>query len=310
MTPQQLSRHQLWWDGPEWLSLPRKSWPNSSPDPSSDSDLELRPGLALIATSDPEQQIWNLLGRYSSLTRLLRITAVCKRSVARFKRLPCTLMRYPLTPEDVDEARFFWIRLVQQTYFTAELKILSKGALQKSNPLAALTPFIDQLETLRVGGRLRHSLLQPEAEHPPILPRTSRLTTLVISDAHARTLHGGTQSTLSYLRQSYWILGGRAPVRAHILRCITCARLRGLKAQQLMGQLPPARVTPSRAFLHSGLDYAGPFTIKTWRGRATKTYKSYLAVFVCFATSAVHLELVTNYTSEAFLAAYRQFSGR
>lgn len=310
MTPRQLSTHRLWWDGPEWLSLPQTSWPSTSPNPSSDPDLEQRPGFAFVTTSDPEQQIWDLLGRYSSLTRLLRITAVCKRAVARFRRLPHTSMSYPLTPGEVDEARHFWIRLVQQTYFTAEVKILSNGPLHKSSPLAALTPFIDQLGTLRVGGRLKHSPLQPEAKHPPILPRTSRLTTLVISEAHSRTLHGGTQSTLSYLRQSYWILGGRAPVRAYILRCTTCARLRGLRAQQLMGQLPPARVTPSRAFLHSGLDYAGPFTIKTWRGRAAKTYKGYLAVFVCFATSAVHFELVTDYTSEAFIAAYRRFTGR
>lgn len=77
-----------------------------------------------------------------------------------------------------------------------------------------------------------------------------------------------------------------------------------------MGQLPPERLTPSRPFLHAGVDYAGPLSLKTWRGRNTKTYKAYIALFVCFSTSAIHLELVTDYTAEAFIAAYKRFTSR
>jgi len=70
-----------------------------------------------------------------------------------------------------------------------------------------------------------------------------------------------------------------------------------------MGQLPKSRITPSRPFLNSGVDYAGPYTLKTWKGRGAKTYKAYFVVFVCFSTSAVHLELVTDYTTDGFIAA-------
>ncbi|XP_018371800.1 PREDICTED: uncharacterized protein LOC108766794 [Trachymyrmex cornetzi] len=77
-----------------------------------------------------------------------------------------------------------------------------------------------------------------------------------------------------------------------------------------MGQLPALRVTPSRPFLNSGVDYTGPITIKTWRGRAAKTYKGYLVIFVCFFSSAVHIEIVTDYTTEAFISAYKRFSAR
>lgn len=89
-----------------------------------------------------------------------------------------------------------------------------------------------------------------------------------------------------------------------------CARYHGIRAQQLMGQLPAPRVTPSRPFFNTEIDYAGPIILKTWRGRAARTYKGYIAVFVCFSTSAVHLELVTDYTSDAFIAAYKRFTGR
>ncbi|XP_011877529.1 PREDICTED: uncharacterized protein LOC105567318, partial [Vollenhovia emeryi] len=163
---------------------------------------------------------------------------------------------------------------------------------------------------LRIGGRLQSALLPPNAKHPLILPKESALTTLIISDAHSRTLHGGTQTTVAFLRNDYWIIGGRSPVRAFILRCVLCARFRQKRAQQLMGQLPLERVTPSRPFLHSGVDYAGPFSLKTWRGKNARTYKGYLVLFVCFSTSAVHLELVTDYTTDAFIAAYKRFTAR
>ncbi|XP_046145777.1 uncharacterized protein LOC123989146 [Osmia bicornis bicornis] len=77
-----------------------------------------------------------------------------------------------------------------------------------------------------------------------------------------------------------------------------------------MGQLPLCRVTPSRPFIHTGVDYAGPLTLKTWKGRGAKTQKGWICVFVCFATSAVHLEVVTDYSADAFIAAYRRFAAR
>ncbi|XP_043284946.1 uncharacterized protein [Venturia canescens] len=236
---------------------------------------------------------------------------MCQRALHRFKRSSPARTDIQLTPDDLEQARLFWVLHTQSAHFSAELRSISNGNfLTRGHFLSALTPFIDSLGTLRVGGRLQHSTLNLEAKHPAILPRHSTFTTLVIADAHLKTLHGGTQSTLTLLRSSYWIVGGRAPIRSFILRCAKCVRFRGLRAQQLMGQLPISRATPSRAFLHTGLDYVGPFTVKTWRGRHTKTYKGYLAVFVCFSTSAVHLELVTDYTSDAFIAAFRQFTGR
>lgn len=131
------------------------------------------------------------------------------------------------------------------------------------------------------------SALSEEAKHPAILPLHARLTHLLINDAHRRTLYGGTQITLAHLRQAYWILAGRAPVKSHILRCV-----------------------PSPAFQHTGVDYAGSLTIKTWKGRGSKTYKGWISVFVCFSTSVVHLEAVSDCTTDGFIAAYRRLAAR
>ncbi|XP_046145649.1 uncharacterized protein LOC123988934 [Osmia bicornis bicornis] len=311
LTPTQLKAHTLWWTGPDWLRAPPHEWPTGQSTPHPDAALEERPKVTHVATVEQHPFLLQLIERCSSLTRLLRVVATCLRAAARFRRLPNSSLNNPLSPKDLAHAQLSLTRATQGFHFPSELRTLLKGGtLPRAHPLSRLTAFVDRDGILRVGGRLQHAPLDSDARHPAILPRESILADLLIKDAHLRTLHGGTQATLAHLRRSHWILGGRAPVRAHILRCVRCARFRGLRAAQLMGQLPPARVTPARAFLSTGVDYAGPVLLRTWKGRGAKTFKGWIALFVCFATSAVHLELVSDYSSDGFLAAYRRFISR
>ena len=73
-----------------------------------------------------------------------------------------------------------------------------------------------------------------------------------------------------------------------------------------MGDLPEMRVTPSRAFTHCGIDYAGFYNIKDGKSRTRTFIKCYLCIFVCLATKAVHVELVTELTSDAFMNAFKR----
>ncbi|XP_063993673.1 uncharacterized protein LOC135171215 [Diachasmimorpha longicaudata] len=77
-----------------------------------------------------------------------------------------------------------------------------------------------------------------------------------------------------------------------------------------MGNLPTARVTESRPFTNVGVDYCGPFFVKEKKFRNRSRVKVYVAVFVCLAIKAVHLEVVSDLTTEAFLAALRRFIAR
>lgn len=100
---------------------------------------------------------------------------------------------------------------MQHIHLKQELNCLTKGkVLPKFSALVRFTPFIDSHGILHVGGRLHASFLSEEAKHSAILPRNSVLTTLIISDAHERTFHGETQLTSSFIREKFWILGGRA----------------------------------------------------------------------------------------------------
>ena len=205
----------------------------------------------------------------------------------------------------------YWISYVQRLYLKAEIQLVSKNQhVSPKSTISRLNPWIDDCGILRVGGRLRHSLLHPDEKHPMIVPRESPLPQLLIRDAHERTLHGGTQLTPNYLRQRFWILRARQCVKSTIFRCIRCWKFRTTPTTQLMGDLPIRRVQQFRPFLHTGIDFAGPINLRISKGRGTRSYKGYISVFVCLSTRAVHLEVASGYATQDFLNVYRRFVGR
>jgi hypothetical protein len=76
-----------------------------------------------------------------------------------------------------------------------------------------------------------------------------------------------------------------------------------------MGDLPSITIKPTRPFINVGIDYAGPILIKQGNKRS-KQVKSYIALFICLATKAVHMELVGDLTSESFTNALKGFLSR
>ncbi|GFY08244.1 uncharacterized protein TNCV_1356521 [Trichonephila clavipes] len=77
-----------------------------------------------------------------------------------------------------------------------------------------------------------------------------------------------------------------------------------------MGDLPPIRFQQIRPFESTGLNFAGPLTTKCAHKRSVTKFKSYICLFICTATKAVHLELVSDLSTAAFLAALRRFIAR
>ncbi|XP_076382766.1 uncharacterized protein LOC143260626 [Megalopta genalis] len=78
----------------------------------------------------------------------------------------------------------------------------------------------------------------------------------------------------------------------------------------IMGDLPKNRVTRARPFQNVGVDYCGPFFIKEKKVRNRCKIKTYVAIFVCFVTKAVHLELTSDLTTESCLGAFKRFFAR
>ncbi|CAH4033564.1 unnamed protein product [Pieris brassicae] len=137
-----------------------------------------------------------------------------------------------------------------------------------------------------------------------------KLTDLIIDQAHKLTFHGGPRLTLSLIRQKYWIVGGNRAVKRQLRLCVTCVKNNPRMQYQIMGDLPEARCNPARPFKHTGVDFTGYILIKSSKGREIKCTKGYIAVFICMATKAVHLEVVSDLTTSAFLAALKRMAAR
>ena len=78
----------------------------------------------------------------------------------------------------------------------------------------------------------------------------------------------------------------------------------------MLGQLPIERLTPGPVFDKVGVDYAGPLLIKYGHVRKPTIVKSYVCVFVSLTVKAVHLELISDLTTDAFIACLRRFISR
>ena len=163
---------------------------------------------------------------------------------------------------------------------------------------------------MRVGGRAGHANLPYNKRHPILLPRRHEFTELLIRSEHQRLLHAGATLVSASLSRRFCILNGKRAIRTMVRSCVRCRKVAAKPSPQIIGQLPPDRLDPRATFVCVGVDYAGPMLIKSGPVRKPVLRKSYVAVFVCFATKAVHLELVSDLTTSAFIATLRRFIGR
>ncbi|XP_011858105.1 PREDICTED: uncharacterized protein LOC105555687 [Vollenhovia emeryi] len=319
--PASLSQLQIWWTGPPWLTLDKEKWPQNMLVTSNQNAPERRAKcIAALATNDEEFNIFNRYSRFSRLTRIVayifrfykkaRRTGESTRSVQQSTAFTRAIQ--PITADEVNHAIQVMVKLVQKNHFSKELHSLSnQEAISRSSSILKLNPFIDEIGVLRVGGCLQVSALSQSAKHPVLLPGRHPLSRLIITHEHERHLHAGPQATLAAVRQNYWLISARDIDRQITRTCTVCFRSAPKPASTIMGNLPKARIiAPSRAFESCGVDYAGPFYHKEGSRRNSKLIKCYMAIFVCFATKAVHIELATDMTSEAFLNVFKRFISR
>ncbi|UYV61853.1 hypothetical protein LAZ67_1006857 [Cordylochernes scorpioides] len=161
-----------------------------------------------------------------------------------------------------------------------------------------------------ISGRLRDSNLQFDEKHPIILPRDHFITELIVRQCHLDHLYSGLQLTMSAQRLRYWIPAGRSLVKKIIHQCMVCFRVKRQVTKQIMGDLPMHRIVKSNPFTKTGIDFAGTFLMKPNIKRSKVKLESYVALFVCFCTKAIHIEIVSDLSSAAFLAALKRFTSR
>ncbi|XP_022170758.1 uncharacterized protein LOC111034046 [Myzus persicae] len=317
-TPQQLCDDILWWNGPGWLKSKSTDWPTFDRTNFAATNI---PEQRRMITALPSVTYYDnfIINRFSSLSKLIRVVALIYRFIHNvklhiFDRNTAIDRKLSgvISAEEYAKARIVLIKIVQLQCWSHEIQcIRDKTPIPRKSNLCQLRPYIDETGILRVGGRLRNAIaLNIFQRNPILLPHRSVFTKLIFENEHRKIMHGGPQALLAAVRSTYWPINGRHIARSIVHKCIPCFKLKPVVFQPIMGDLPKDRVTPSRPFSKCGIDYAGPIMIKSGLRRNSPLVKGYICVFVCFATKAVHIELVCDLTTESFLNALRRFVSR
>ncbi|XP_076176659.1 uncharacterized protein LOC143151443 [Ptiloglossa arizonensis] len=294
-------RNEQWQQGPAWLKQPETQWPKLELEKK--EIPELRPLVVLVSkVSD-----WDTLERFASYDKLKRVIAHCLRFIHNASHKERHSGALSVT--ELRGAERCIIQRMQGQSYSDKLHALKTSA-RVTGRLAPLSPFVDANGLLPVGGRLSRSRLPYGAKHPIILPERHKVTENIVRDHHVKHFHAGAQATLYATRQRFWVPGGKGLVRRIVRSCITCYRAKPPTPTYQMSDLPSARVVQSRPFLRVGVDFCGPILIKEKAHRNRGKVKVYVAIFVCFATKATHIEIVSDLTTQAFLAALRRFFSR
>ena len=133
-----------------------------------------------------------------------------------------------------------------------------------------------------------------------------KVQAILLYHLHEKRAHCGGKSLVYESRRRFSIIGVRHMAKHLTAKCVTCKKLRRKPLEQLMGQLPRLRVKVGfPAFCNTAIDMFGPLEIRVGR----KTLKeAHAIIFTCMTTRAVHLELVTDRSTDTFLMAFRRFT--
>lgn len=303
--PKELPFSNLYWFGPDWLKSTEDIWPHTLEINVELPELRKVTLMETVFISEPIIDFNN----YSNLSHLERVLAYCLRFITNCKAKTGERSKGALNHTEIANAHLYLVRFAQHESFAEEMFQLQQGEIKRGR-LSHIQPFFDKDKIMRVGGRLGNADLDFNRKFPIILSSKHVFSKLLFDREHRRLLHCGPQHLLASIRQSYWPLGGRNLARKIYRECVKCFRTHPKSSVPLMGNLPKNRITPAPAFYRTGVDYAGPFSVKDRQGRGCKITKAYIALFVCFVTKAIHIELVSDLTKEAFLASFKRFIAR
>ena len=311
-----LLSHSLWWHGPPWL-LEQPLVVPTRPNRSGRDQL-------LDEEHQPKSQQLQMVGAVfpppdtrieessNSWKRVVKVLCWMNRFISRTRKKPTSNSRN-LSVTEFNIADLLLKKISQLRSFSLKLHQLSSEPpqpLPSKCSILALHPEINKDGLLCVGGRLRNALIEDIQKHPVILSPKDRYTKLLFVHYHHELMHGGPTVILAHSGTMFYVTGERRLAREICRSCVICRKAAAKTGPQLMGQLPPDRLDPEFAFNITGLDYAGPYLLKEGYVRRPVEIKAWMAVFVCFHSKAVHLELVKDATAASLIACLGRFCSR
>ena len=173
-----------WLTGPAFLRSCLTQDDEDHPLVNPDDDKAIRVEVNKLVVSEGLAVFRDIMEWTSSWESLISFVATMKKAVRRHNSC-----------KDVDrrtlrqDAEHFLLKLAQRMSFADELRALKSGeSIGKDSPVASLSPYLEADDLLRVGGRLRNSVLPRDICNPVILLANSHITRLITIN-HTRKLH-------------------------------------------------------------------------------------------------------------------------
>lgn len=280
---------QKWWEGPLWLREDEELWPNTSLSCPEEA-LKERRKIVTSATNVHKEVVSQKFLYFSKYSMIVRMVAWIFRFYDNSRRAQ-KKVGGPVTSDEFQRAELCLIKVIQ-----------SEWSEENRKKYKASMKFYEDKGVLRVRTRLIFSEDDEDFQCPIVLP-DHQITRRLIEYTHKVMNHAGVQTTLGHLRERFWIPRGRRIIREVISKCVPCRRHSVKHATTEYSPLPADRIQRVAAFQVVGADLAGPVFL---RGGT----KAWIILFTCAVYRAVHLELVTSLSTDAFLQGLRRFIAR
>ncbi|KAL5015727.1 hypothetical protein ScPMuIL_005316 [Solemya velum] len=283
------------------MPIPEKSdckipIPETYPLLNPDADSELRKSVCVTKTDIQSTLGSGVFKKFSTWDSLIGGLSLLRSTVRRKLGLdelnPSTL--YLMT-------ELFVIKIVQTEVYDQDVrKLLDRKPIAKDSHLYSLDPYLDNEGVIHVGGRIKTED-KSGANGPIVVPRKSHIAHLLLMQGR-HIMEGAVRSA------GYWVIGAKRLISSILNSCVTCRKLRRKLETQKMRDLPNFRCRQSAPFTYVGVDTFGPWEVLARRTRGgVANSKRWAILFTCLTCRAIHIELVEEMTSAAFINALRWF---
>lgn len=331
LTAAELGTSTLWWSGPEFIRNDKSSWPTEAEnqlkdDPEQRKTVDLEDSdWKVFASQEGDGEatgswtlpnwdfICSLANRFEDWHKTVKLVAcilrMCAGTHKKFWRKPFSV------EERMATEKFLW-RSSQKTFFTKEFRTLAgRQKLSVKSVLAPFNPFFEETDCLlRSNTRLALSNLPEETRQAIMLPKDCPIVEKFVMHNHKLHQHAGAAYLHALFKQHFLIPQGRRMIKKVVRRCTTRRCVRPVPLGQQEAPLPALRVDDPAPFQGVAVDLFGPMMVYHDCGIQTCPHKGeskvHCALFTCFHSRAVHLELVDDAGTEAFLNAFRGFCAR
>ncbi|XP_055633757.1 uncharacterized protein LOC129774084 [Toxorhynchites rutilus septentrionalis] len=262
------NKKTFWINGPEFLV--EGDYPQDQIDENLKAPEEKVKSVSVATANVPPIDDYIAKFKYhNSFKKTRRHFALVKRIIENWKAKSPTWKRRGIsnkylsgafTPQELNEGTKLIIQIMQQQEYPTKLAVIQWGETINKDQFEHLNPTM-QNGLLHVTGRLSLAELPLTHKTPILIPKSHPFAKVIIRYIHERNFHCGLELVMSEFRRTYWMRNLRKVAEGVINKCVKCARARPRRLQQHMGQLPRARVNPSSAFTHTGVDLCGPFEV-------------------------------------------------